>query len=550
MLNHTARALAVLAGGLMWLMVSASPASAHASLLETRPADGVVLSTAPTEIVLRFSEAVGTSLGTVKVLSPTGDRVDTRTITTRAADHEVVAPLRSDLAPGTYLLLWRVVSEDGHPVSGSSIFSVGTTSAVAEGDAGGGGAARRLLGVSRLVAFAGLAVLLGVVVFLSAVDRLRARPRRLRRLVTSATAAAGLGTAVAFLVQGPYGAGLPLSDAFKPSLMSAVAETRFGTSMLIRLVAIAVLAGCLLIWTRREERWARYAAVATGVTAAVATSLAGHAGVGDLTWLAVPLDSLHLVAAGTWVGGLAVLTTVVLPRLPADEEAPELSRLLPRWSRVAVTAVAVLVLTGLFASWREVRELAALPNTSYGRLLIGKSELVLGMLVLGALGREWVQRHAAQDQPPVARLRRSVAWEAGIAAVVLAVTAALVETTPARSSYSPPFVARDRAGADRDIEVRIEPARAGLNELTVAVTGPDGSPADVAEVTARAVHSHGPGHDSGSPDVVSVSLPRVRRGHYAQPRLVLPMPGRWRLELIVRTSEIDASTLVYRVEVR
>ncbi|HVE63984.1 MAG TPA: copper resistance protein CopC [Mycobacteriales bacterium] len=542
------RTMAVLAMLLALLVVWAAPAAAHASLLQTTPADGAVLGAAPRELTLLFSEPVGTSLGAIKVIAPNGARADTASVRNRDDGREVVAPLDPDLPEGTYLVVWRVVSEDGHPITGSSIFSIGRESTVAAADGlGGGSVAGRALGFSRLVAFVGLVLLLGVIVFRAFVDPLRDRKQRLLRLVTVGTAAALVGTVAAFLLQGPYGAGESLSAALRPALLRAVAGTRFGVAMAARLVLVVVLGLALWHWIRRGARWSGVVAGVAGGAAALTTAVSGHAGVGELAWAAVPLDALHLTAAGAWVGGLVILVGVVLSGGGPDDW---LGRVLTRWSRLAATAVGVLIVTGLFASWREVQELPALPRTTYGHLLIGKTQLVLGMLTLAMVGRAFVQRHNAGSEAPVAQLRRSVSWEAGVAALVLAVTTALVETTPARSTYSPPFVAQERAGEDLDVMIRMAPARAGINTLTVTVTAPDGTRTDVPEVSARLEHSGGAGHDAGSPNVVTVALLRVSAGRYEQPRLVLPMPGTWQLELSVRTSEIDASTLVMDVRVR
>jgi hypothetical protein len=102
----------------------------------------------------------------------------------------------------------------------------------------------------------------------------------------------------------------------------------------------------------------------------LSTSLVGHAGVGELL-------------------GLVVL------RRHAAAPVADLAAVLPRWSRWAAGSVAVLAVTGTFASLREVRELDALISTTYGRLLLVKPVLVAGMLALGALGRSWVRRHYA-----------------------------------------------------------------------------------------------------------------------------------------------------------
>ena len=109
--------------------------------------------------------------------------------------------------------------------------------------------------------------------------------------------------------------------------------------------------------------------------------------------LALPLDALHLAAVAAWLGGLAVLLLAVLPA----RDAGRLAAVLPRWSRWAAGSVAVIVATGLFASWREVRDLSALPGTRYGQLLLVKAALVArdrsGARRPGATGSSARQRH-------------------------------------------------------------------------------------------------------------------------------------------------------------
>ena len=81
------------------------------------------MQTPPTEVVLRFSEPVGVSLGAVKVLCPEGQRVDEGEVVPRAGGREVAVPLRGELGHGTYLVSWRVVSLDSHAISGASTFN-------------------------------------------------------------------------------------------------------------------------------------------------------------------------------------------------------------------------------------------------------------------------------------------------------------------------------------------------------------------------------------------------------------------------------------------
>ncbi len=93
------------------------------------------------------------------------------------------------------------------------------------------------------------------------------------------------------------------------------------------------------------------------------------------------------------------------------------------------------------------------------------------------------------------------------------------------------------------MQVDVEPARAGLNQMHVYFTGAGGKAVDVAEVTARFSRA-------GTDDVVPVAVPRDTLGHYAQLKLPLPDPGQWRLVLTTRTSDIDAYSTTFTIRVR
>ncbi len=102
------------------LLLSAGPAQAHATLLDTDPADGSTLAAPPTQVVLTFSEELLAGTAQVRLTGPTGDLTATATEVGR----EVSAALPADLGAGRYSLLWRVTSADGHPISGTTTFTV------------------------------------------------------------------------------------------------------------------------------------------------------------------------------------------------------------------------------------------------------------------------------------------------------------------------------------------------------------------------------------------------------------------------------------------
>lgn len=108
-------------------LVTASPASAHAALVSTDPADGSTVRTAPTTVTLTFNEVVGQSA--VVVTAPDGSRVSGKA---SSLDRTVSVDLEGAGQRGRYRVVYRVVSADGHPVSGSLGFTTTTGEVVTQ----------------------------------------------------------------------------------------------------------------------------------------------------------------------------------------------------------------------------------------------------------------------------------------------------------------------------------------------------------------------------------------------------------------------------------
>ena len=108
---------------------TALPASAHATQLSTEPTAGGTYAASPSAITLRFSESVEVSRGGVKVFGAK----DRKQVVTGKPEHpngdgSFVTVDLPDLGDGTYVVTWRVISADGHPVNGAFTFSIGEPS--------------------------------------------------------------------------------------------------------------------------------------------------------------------------------------------------------------------------------------------------------------------------------------------------------------------------------------------------------------------------------------------------------------------------------------
>ena len=109
---------------LLFTLLLAVPALAHASLLTSEPTDGSVVATAPSTFTLTFNEPVSPTV--LSLIEPGGQAVPLDH--PHLADDVVSVPMPPALADGSYALSWRVISADGHPIGGSVVFSIGAPS--------------------------------------------------------------------------------------------------------------------------------------------------------------------------------------------------------------------------------------------------------------------------------------------------------------------------------------------------------------------------------------------------------------------------------------
>jgi len=103
-------------------VISAAPASAHAVLIKITPNAGAQVTQAPTEVVMEFNEAIGSSFVAVVVTNATG--VNVARAKPKVLGDKVTQALNPDLTSGGYRVAYRVTSDDGHPVTGESKFTL------------------------------------------------------------------------------------------------------------------------------------------------------------------------------------------------------------------------------------------------------------------------------------------------------------------------------------------------------------------------------------------------------------------------------------------
>ena len=361
-----ARVLAGLAALLSALCI-ASAAWAHATLLSSEPADGSVLALPPKMVQLHFNESVAPAV--IGVIDAGGRARD---VATRAVGQSVLIVLPDDLPQGTQIVSYRVVSQDGHPVAGSMVFSIGAVTGAAPPAKASPLAV--LIWLARIGVYLGLFVGVGGAFFAAWIGQGPSGST-----VSRGALAVGLVSAVASLgLQGLDLLNLPLGGIVTSAPWASALATCLGPSLLI---AIVVMAIAWYAWKSPSilMAWVLTTSAMAGVGLSLATS--GHAATASPQWLTRPSLFLHGVAVAYWIGALAPLAAM------AHRRNDDLPRVLKQFSAIAVPLVGLLVLSGLVLSIIQLGSVRALIETPYGILLSIKLALVILLLGLAALNR-------------------------------------------------------------------------------------------------------------------------------------------------------------------
>jgi len=352
-------------------------------------------------------------------------------------------------------------------------------------------------------------------------------------------------------VQASVAAGVEPWQAFGPPLATLL-RTRYTQIWVVRMVALVAL-GALALYLRRPGVTARsrawLAGGALGAVLLLTNSLNSHAAaVQEGVVVAVAADWLHLAATAVWIGGLVQLVVALpaaLATLPTALRGRLLALAIPRFSVAALASVAVLVVTGLYATWLQVGSLDALAGTAYGQALLAKIVLLLPLLALGAINllvlsprvasavrrgtRAATERLGGLER----RFRASIGAEVLLGVAILGVVGLLTSLEPARDALREQGISRNVQADDVQAVLRIAPAQAGVNNFDVALTE-NGQPlADAQRVTLRLSHLQ---MDMGTTDQ---QLDPVGDGHYRAQSGVMSMAGDWDVKVIVRIAGRD-----------
>jgi len=530
------------------LALGTGTASAHAGVVTTDPTDGSVSARAPSQVSVTFTEPVSLSAGGFVVRDGRGQRVDDGAASARG--NVVSTGLRADLPDGTYVATYRVLSADGHPVSGSFLFGVGT----AELDrslAGSGGdglwdvvgdVARGLLLLAALTAA-------GVAFFLRFVHDGGEDRWRLVPFVRIGTMVAFLAAIGAVIAQAALLTGRGAGAATDTDVLRQVLSGALGLSLAVLLVGLAVVhlstdVGSTVV--------ARVLALYGGLAVTISFALWGHATRFAPAWLLMSTDAVHATAAAVWLGGLVGLWLVLAGRGP-DETASS-AWIVGRFSALALWTVIALVIAGTAltvvgsdASW------SALVSTTWGRLILTKAAITLLVVAIAAWNRRVLVPSfvgATGDAPADRdrdrrRLLRTVKVEALALVVILVLTGVVTNVTPARDvrvATAGTTTTRSIDGGSVQLDVR--PARVGTNSVAVTYRDAAGAPRQVGQTLTIEFSLPSEGLAPITREATALSP-----GRYEYEGREFSLPGTWTVTVVARTGDFTELRTDFEVRV-
>jgi putative copper export protein/methionine-rich copper-binding protein CopC len=462
---------------LRWLAVAtalvlAAPSIllAHARLVRSQPHAGERLTGSPANLRLVFSETPMVAVSRIVLIGAGGDTIPLSPVRVDPVDaHALIADIVPTLDSGKYSVHWTAAGSDGHPSRGVFSFTVITPrsgasastgenapaveSAGASGAAGpamqgeSAAAAARSEGaevpvataefsysqmIARWIGFLALFCVIGTVAFRYAVvERVRhswGTDDPFPHIVSTGAATLGMFAAVALLLTTVIKLYDETAAMHEVPLRTILLATGWGWAWMAQTAAcLLAIVAFRIAHAASGKGWPL--AMLCAFVLVVTPALTGHAIASDEALFSVPLDILHVIAGSVWLGTLAVILIVGLAaagKTPGEiGAASRVATLVNAFSPIALICGGAIVVTGVTASLLNLEPFSRLWTSTYGVMLVRKLVFVALLLTLGAWNWRKV-KPSLGGETGLAQFRRSAKLELMAAAMVLAVTAALV----------------------------------------------------------------------------------------------------------------------------
>jgi copper transport protein len=551
------RLVLIVLAALLVCAALASSASAHAYLVKTSPAASRILDTSPKQVALTYDEAVEPRFAIISVTNAAGTQETTGPVSRSPADPDtLVVPLRPNLPEGWYLIYWRAISVDGHPVQGAFTYAVGPNPGPAPQFSVPHLSATAItpqLLITRWLMFASIMSAIGLLALRLVIARpvVRRRPGASLRPLSIAFIVTSILGLIAIPVYLDFAiANDSLRSVFDlGALIPLYRVSAFGRGYIDLELCLALfcVAGWIALWVDRPDRERRSVAeLAAGIGAVLGAAAVleipgavGHAGQTSPRGLSLLFDFIHLSAGSVWLGGLIGLL-VLWFTLAFTDRARALNVVVPRFSNVALVSVILLIASGTGSTIVHMPAINALWETSYGVAILVKIGLLSAALVFGAINLLRTtpslvagERDPARGDAGARMLRRTVSGEVILIGGAVFAAAVLSSLPPPPPSFALQNSALAKVGPGRvaasvtengyKLEVLVTPNKAAAPDSFALRITKNGAPVRGAEVTLTFNHT-----EMEMPQQ-EYQLKQTLPGVYSRSAPALVMVGRWAL---------------------
>ncbi len=531
--------------GALVLGVGAAHAAGDNSIDSSTPGAGETITLAPTQIQLRFKNAVGgaEAVAQMGLVLTCDSRIINLGPPQLAADGLTVSSaLTQRLVNGKCAVTWTLPDTSAGSFSFTSAVDAtttvpttnkpgdttpttpgipGQTTVKSEPRLGGP------IGLIRWISFFFTCALFGGLIFIKI-----AWPEGVEYPVTekyfrqvSIMAIASL--LILMMLMSARQGGTGIGSAISPTSWGPLFKTNEGRALFIRFIAVCGLS--YFAWITERINFETFAMPSTIALVVFAMSFGFDRSGGRLVPLGVLLSISHMTLVAVWVGAIAIIYRVVLYG-PGNQD---LIQALRGWNRIALACTAGIIATGAIQVWRI--DNISIINSGHGRVILLKSIVVAGLLFVDSTIRQFVlkglQRAKSLNEKVVYRLKRPVGFQLSITIVILALSSWLMAMRPPyvlqvdkgpRLDYA---IVQDLKGEDDfHVRVSITPGNVGANRVLIELFGP----ARIQNFTVKFT----PENPNYSGFTINVPITRPGGALVAEDSgLLLRAPGNWKMEI-------------------
>ncbi|WP_445490924.1 copper resistance CopC/CopD family protein [Niallia sp. 03133] len=527
-------------------------ASAHAYIIKSNPSESESLDSAPTAVTIEFNEKIQTGFTNITVLDSSGKRVDKKkAVVDKKTGKIVSAALQNDLPDGVYSIEWRVLSADGHSVSGIIPFCIGELpkgTTLSNKQYTIDKSTTIVVALNKVLLYTGFCLYMGILLFYTMwfqnkqyADKLRARTQK----ITLFALVCLILSIVSFLIiQTETNAGISFFESLRPIYwLETLKNTKEGAIWIIQLLLLIILLSAQHIihhkdLYRKKRFWLIPAFAFAGIM--ISKAFIGHPSSSPYNIIAIMMDFLHMLGASIWLGGIMAIVLLLPDGVFAKqgEKHDMYWRTVQNFSHWALFSVAAAALSGAINASLLIPDFHSLVATSYGIVLLIKIALVLLMICFGSyhlISRTLLSR--------VDYFKKSIKIEMSIGVLVLVLTGFFTQLQTPILLIDKAFYGEAEVVYNVNMSLSITPKKTDVqNEFEVLVFDNNHKPVNKIEQITINLKQEDQNH--------SFSLTKTKDGKYTAENLQLNQPGKWKAVVHLLTEDLNSYDIPFSFQVR